>query len=87
VSKKGIIHVRPTDVHTRNLRRKAESVLLLETHAFCAKNMGAHIKCTSLECQRYEKRDEKLDFCAAKKGAKKLVSSNFAKILEFGSSD
>jgi hypothetical protein len=28
------------------------------------------------------KRDEKLDSCAAKKGAKKLVSSNCSKILE-----
>jgi hypothetical protein len=28
------------------------------------------------------KRDKKSDFCAAKKGVKKLVSSNFPKILE-----
>jgi hypothetical protein len=33
------------------------------------------------------KRVEKLDFRAAKKGAKKLVSSNFAKILEQESSN
>jgi hypothetical protein len=44
--------------------------------------MGAHEQCTSLECQWYKKRDEKLDSCAAEKGAKKLVSSDFAKILE-----
>ncbi len=44
--------------------------------------MGAHVRCTSLECQGYKKRDEKSDSRAAKKGANKLVSSNFAKILE-----
>jgi hypothetical protein len=43
--------------------------------------MGVHVGCTSLECQWYKKRDEKLDSRAAKKGAKKLVSSDFAKIL------
>jgi hypothetical protein len=35
-----------------------------------------------LAVQRYEKRDEKLDSRAAKKGLKKLVISNFMKILE-----
>jgi hypothetical protein len=44
--------------------------------------MGGHAQCTSLECQWYEKWDEKLDSHAAGKGAKKLVSSNFAKILK-----
>jgi hypothetical protein len=44
--------------------------------------MGVHVQRTSLECQGYEKWDEKLDSCAAEKGVKKLVSSNFAKILE-----
>jgi hypothetical protein len=58
------------------------SVLLQETHPFCARNMGVHVKCTSLECQWYEKRDEKSDSRAAEKGAKKLLSSDFAKILE-----
>jgi hypothetical protein len=33
------------------------------------------------------KRDEKLDSCAAKKGAKKLVNSDCAKILDKESSD
>ncbi len=44
--------------------------------------MGAHVQCTSSECQGYEKRDEKSDSRAAEKGAKKLVSSDLAKILE-----
>jgi hypothetical protein len=44
--------------------------------------MGANIQRTSLECQGYEKRDKKWDSRAAEKGVKKLVSSDFAKILE-----
>ena len=44
--------------------------------------MGAHVRCTSSECQWYKKWDKKLDSRAAEKGAKKLVSSDFAKILE-----
>jgi hypothetical protein len=39
-----------------------------------------------LEYKRY-KRDEKLESCAAKKGAKKLVSNDVAKILEKESSN
>jgi hypothetical protein len=58
------------------------SILLRETHAFCARNVGAHVRFTSSECQWYEKWDEKSDSHAAKKGEKKLVSSNFAKLLE-----
>jgi hypothetical protein len=87
VSKKGIICVLPIDVCTRNLWEKAKSVLLQEAHAFSARNMGSHVRRTSSECQRYEKRDKKLDSRAAKKGAKKLVSSNFVKILEYESSN
>jgi hypothetical protein len=49
--------------------------------------MGAHVQRTSLECQWYKKRDEKLDSRAAEKGAKKLVISDFVKILEYESSD
>ncbi len=58
------------------------SILLRETHAFCARIMGAHVRRNNLECQGYEKRDKKSDSCAAKKGTKKLVSTNFAKKLE-----
>jgi hypothetical protein len=32
--------------------------------------------------QKVKKPDEKSDSCAAEKGAKKLVNSNFTKILE-----
>jgi hypothetical protein len=44
--------------------------------------MGVHVQRTSLECQGYKKWDEKSDSHAAEKGVKKLVSSDFAKILE-----
>jgi hypothetical protein len=48
------------------------SILLQETHAFCARNMGAHVQRTSSECQWHEKQDEKPDSRAAEKGAKKI---------------
>ncbi len=46
--------------------------LALITNTFCARNMGAHVQRTSLECQRYKKRDKKLDSHAAKKGRKEI---------------
>ncbi len=58
------------------------TVLLQETRAFCSRNMGVHVRCTNSECQENKKQDKKLDSRAAKKGAKKFVSSNFANILE-----
>ena len=66
----------PTDVHSRRFPQNAEkgkvdgrdattifprASCFWETHAFCSRNMGAHVRCTS---------------------AKKLVSSNLAKILK-----
>jgi hypothetical protein len=49
----------------------------------CQKHGGACTTYrTSSECQWYKKWDEKLDSHAAKKGAYKLVSSDFTKILE-----
>jgi hypothetical protein len=44
--------------------------------------MGANVRRTSSECQGYKKWDKKSDSRAAEKGAKKLVSSDFVKILE-----
>jgi hypothetical protein len=61
--------------------------LASKTHAFCARNMGAHVRHTSSECQWYEKRDKQSNSHAAKKGAKKFVSIDFAKILEYESSN
>ncbi len=48
----------------------------------CARNMGAHVQRGIQSTKGVKKQDEKLDSCAAKKGAKKLVSSDCAKILE-----
>ncbi len=47
VSKKGMICICPMDVCFRNLRQKAESVLLQETHAFFARNMEVHVRRTT----------------------------------------
>ncbi len=57
------------------------SILLWEIHTFCARNMGVHIWRTNSECQDMRKQDKKLDSRAAKKGMKKLVSSDWQKIL------
>jgi hypothetical protein len=89
VSKKGMICIQSNGhLHQKPSAKGGKgNVLLRETHAFCARNMGAHVQPTSLESQMYEKRDKKLDSRAAKKGTKKIVSSNFAKILEYESSN
>ncbi len=53
----------------------------------CASNMGVHVRRGTRRTKGMRKRDEKLDSRAAKKGAKKLVSSDHAKILDKESSD
>jgi hypothetical protein len=45
----------------------------------CASDMGVHIRHGTRRTKGIKKRDEKLDSRAAKKGAKKLVSSDCAK--------
>jgi hypothetical protein len=101
VRRKGMIHDCPMDIHMRNLWRMADrgnkSVLILvpgsherltlRKHVMCAKNMGVQVQCVIWSTKGIKKRDEKLDFRPAKKGAKKLVSSNCAKILEKESSN
>jgi hypothetical protein len=49
--------------------------------------MGAHVQCGTWRTKGMRKQDENLDSHAAKKGAKKLVCSNYAKILDKESSD
>jgi hypothetical protein len=49
--------------------------------------MGVHVQRTTSDSKGLRKQDEKLDSHAAEKGMKKLVSSNFVKILEKESSD
>ncbi len=56
--------------------------LALRKVVMCARNMGAHVQHSTLEYQRYEKPGGEIGFCAAKKGAKWLVSSECTKILE-----
>ncbi len=48
----------------------------------CARNMGAHVRRDTQRTKGMNNQDEKSDSRAAEKGAKKLVSSNFAKILD-----
>jgi hypothetical protein len=71
---------------TKSARRRfrTQDVSYLERHLTTRphETWGVHVQCTSSECQGYEKWDKKLDSHAAEKGAKKLVSINFAKILE-----
>jgi hypothetical protein len=49
--------------------------------------MGVHVQRGTRRIKGLKKQDEKPDFHAAEKGAKKLVSSNCAKILEKESSN
>jgi hypothetical protein len=51
----------------------------------CARNMGAHVQRQNTKGMR--KQDKKLDSHAAKKGPKKTVSNNCAKILKKDSRD
>ena len=97
VSKKGMICICLLEVRTGNLWQKAErgkktyaepSTRFLQ--ASCSEKFMHSVpeiwrrtnNVLPWSAKGMRKRDEKLDSCAAKKGAKKLVSSNFAKILE-----
>jgi hypothetical protein len=95
-AKKGIICDCPTDVYMRNLWQKAERGKKTGTNSYtrypqascfkkmrhvCQKNGGAHTTWYFGVPKGMRKQDEKSDSCAAKKGAKKLVSSNCAEIL------
>jgi hypothetical protein len=53
----------------------------------CARNMGAHVQRGTWRNKGMRKWDEESDSHAAEKGAKKLVSSDHAKILDKESSD
>ncbi len=90
------------DVCTQNLRRKAErgkntgsesttrfpQVCCFEKSTCSVPETWGHTyDILPWSAKGTRKRDEKLDSCAAKKGAKKLVGSNFAKILERESSN
>jgi hypothetical protein len=102
VSNKGMICVCPMDVRTRNLRQKAErkkitgsesATRFLQASCFekpthsVPKIWGQTYNVQPQSAKGTRKQDENFDSHAAKKGAKKLVSCNFAKILEQKSSD
>jgi hypothetical protein len=84
----------PMDVHCRNLRQKAEKGKFTGSEAttrfpraFCFKKPTCSVPETwgrmydllAWSAKGMRKRDKKLDSRAAEKGAKKLVSSGFAK--------
>jgi hypothetical protein len=56
--------------------------LALRKHVMCARNMGAHVQRGTWRTKGIKTWDERSNSCAAEKGAKKLVSSDSAKILE-----
>jgi hypothetical protein len=97
VSKKGMICIRPIDVCTRNLWQKAErgtitgreSATRFPQESCFEKPMrslpetwGRTYGVLPWSAKGTRKQDEILNSSAAEKVAKKLVSSNFAKILE-----
>ena len=97
MSKKGMICVHTMDVCTKNLWQKAERGKITSSEsttsvprASCFKKptrsvpeiWGPMYNVVARSAKGTKKRDKNLDSCAAKKSAKKLVSSNFAKILE-----
>jgi hypothetical protein len=53
----------------------------------CSRNMGAHVRHSIQSMKGIKKWDKKLESHATKKGVKKLVSSNVAKILKKESSN
>ncbi len=92
-----MICIHPTDVCTRNLRQKAERGKITGSESAtrfpresCFKKPVHSVPETwehmydvlYQSAKGTRKWDKKSDSCAAKKGTKKLVSSDFAKILE-----
>jgi hypothetical protein len=96
VRRKGMIHVSPMDVCSRNLRQNAErgkktcaepstrflgaSCCEKLTHSV-PETWGRTYNILPFSDKGMRKRDKKLDSCAPEKGVKKLVSRNFVKIL------
>ncbi len=97
VRKKGMICICPTDFHTSNLWQKVEMGKKTCTEpstrfpqASCFEKLTRSVPVTwgctydvlLWSAKGMRKRDKKSDSHAAEKGAKKLVSSDFAKILK-----
>ncbi len=98
MTKKGMICVCPVDVCMRNLWQKAESGKITGSEstigfprASCfekpmhsvPETWGCTYNVIPWNAKDMRKWDEKLDSCAAKKGTKNIVSSDFVKIRLF----
>jgi hypothetical protein len=92
----------PSDVRTRKFRQKAEKEKFTDSKATTRfprascfekpthsvpETWGRMYDVLAWSANGTRKGTRKSDSCAAEKGAKKLVSSDFAKILEYESSD
>jgi hypothetical protein len=95
VRRKCMTHDCPTYLRIRNLQQKAERGknagsnsctrflrLASRKHVIYARYMGAHVRRGTRRPKGMRKRDEKSDSQAAEKGAKKLVSRDYVKILD-----
>jgi hypothetical protein len=82
VSKKGMIFVPPTDVHTRNLWRKVESILLQETTHAALEIWGRMYDILPRSAKGTRNGTRNRIPVQPRKGTIKLVSSDYAKILE-----
>ncbi len=100
--RKGMICDPPMDVSTRNLHKERQNGermpvliwvpgshkrLTSRNHVTCSRNIWGHMYDMVSRVQKVWKWDKKVESRATEKGAKKLVSSNVAKILEKESSD
>ncbi len=77
-----MIRVHPMDVCTRNLRQKAESVLLRETPRAVHETLGRIYDVLPRSAKGTRNGMRNQIPMQPRKGTKKLVSSNYAKILE-----
>jgi hypothetical protein len=82
VSKKGMIHVCPMDVCTRNLWQKAESILLQETPHAVLDIWGCMYDVLPCSAKGTRNGTRNWILVQPRKGAIKLVSSDYPKILE-----
>ncbi len=82
MSKKGMICIRPMDICTRNLRQKAEHILLQETPHAVHETWGSIYDVLSRSAKGTRNGMRNWIPVQPRKGAIKLVSSNYVKILE-----
>jgi hypothetical protein len=83
VSKKGIIRIHPTDICTRNLRQKEEVSGFEKLMRSVPEIWGRMYDILPLRAKGMRNGTRNWIPGQAREGAKKLVSSDFAKILEY----